>query len=146
MTLAIVLLLSAITFPHLVTFYSQSKNQSSLQNFITQLQNAHFLAVTQHVNIGITQQQDKLITFLDLNNDGSVTSAAQKISMISLQERDEIKWRTFPSYRNYILFTPSGADNGSFWYCTNGKPVWEVVMNNAGRLRVSKDYVLEKCE
>lgn len=55
--------------------------------------------------------------------------------------RGVIRWQSYPRYRDYILFMPTGflgSDNSTFWYCLpkNTLPVFAVHLSKSGRARV----------
>lgn len=56
----------------------------------------------------------------------------------------QLQWRSYPYYRDYLLFEPGGAMGsveGVFSYCRKGeeRAAWVIVFNRAGRTRVLSD-------
>ncbi len=52
-----------------------------------------------------------------------------------------LHWRSFPLNKQTLEFLATGfpnAENGTFWFCRKEteKPMWAVVLNQAGRLRI----------
>jgi type IV fimbrial biogenesis protein FimT len=84
--------------------------------------------------------KDGWIVFVDPNKEGVVKRKEQILAVMQSAARyGKLYWRSFPVYRDYLLFLPNWAfsDNGTFWYCHHSAlaPAWAIVMNQFGRAR-----------
>lgn len=62
----------------------------------------------------------------------------QVIRYLPFRQRNGVlHWRSYPHYREYLLFLPEGSlesDNGTFWYCNQHQttPAFAVTLNKSG--------------
>lgn len=120
-------MLCALTFPVL----GKRAQQEEAQQLKSQIENGidYALQTSRILNQSIGVSLGKELSIFTLNNN-------VKLLSISLHYHGKLHWRAFPNERDYLLFQASGsADNGSIWYC-NSAPVWVMVMNKQGRIRI----------
>lgn len=99
------------------------------------------------------------LVFLDIHENGNITSQSQILLHTDhILKYGFLRQRSFPSYRNYLLFTPpiwGHSDNASIWYCNKkDKSIrWIIRVNQLGQghleyrnklLKASQDETL-KC-
>ncbi len=86
--------------------------------------------------------KDSLMVFLNENEDGIVHAKENILAIMQTSsQRGSLNWRSFPGYRDYLIFSAieiTNTDNGTFWYChTSGLcPAWAITLNKTGRARV----------
>ncbi len=75
--------------------------------------------------------------------EGYIVIADQKVLFtFQMREKGELRWRSFPWYRNDLQFLPTGllnSENGTFWYCAskNKNPSWAIMISLTGRARLA---------
>lgn len=151
-TLSIMMILLAVSIPSIRFFVDRIHDDILLQQLFNTLQLAHqesrvrnsrmvLCKSNNHVSCSGQWIEGQLI-FEDENEDGIVHSKKQIVAVIqSITHQGVLYWRSFPYYRDQIVFLPSGltqSDNGAFWYChaMNQLPVWALMLNKSGKVRV----------
>lgn len=150
----IALLISAIlvtfSIPLSKHFLQHTHDDIMQRQLLRAIDLAKFESQSRHLPVSLCKTKNEmncggdwkngLLIFLDENADGIVREQTQIISVIQMMsQHGSLHWRSFPGYRNYILFLPTGwmrSDNGTFWHCHEKLPVWAIVMNKLGRTRV----------
>lgn len=83
-----------------------------------------------------------LLIFMDEKQGGVVQDQNAILSVIQYSSfKGFLYWRSYPIYRDYLLFLPSGflrCDNSTFWYCRNklATPAWAVTLSKTCKMRV----------
>lgn len=149
--LFIATILAAIALPALHHVSDRAQEQVALGQLIQAIESAKITAETRRVPVSLCMSQDQLtcaggwgnshVVFIDENAEGVLHDASQIISIVQTPlKQAKIYVRTFPVYRNNLLFLPSGflhEDNGTFWYCHDASPAWAVIINQSGRVRTA---------
>jgi len=149
-SLTIIAILAAISLPAARDFISHTQEELLQKQLIHVIQLAKHEAIAMHAPVGLCQsdnqstcsgswEQGQLI-FLDETADGIVHSRQQIISVMQMSvQHGRIKWRSFPRYRQYLLFSPMQwmeNENGTFWHCHADKSVWAMTVSKTGRTQI----------
>jgi Tfp pilus assembly protein FimT len=138
LTVSLISLLNITTIP---VYQKILPNEESLfyHRFISKLQVAHTLAITQNDYISFTQYQNNLIIFYDVEHKGEIKNENQIIDKSPLPTTGTLHSRIYPRDEKFLQFLPNGyaRGNGSFWYCKKDQKVvaWGYAINKAGRVR-----------
>jgi type IV fimbrial biogenesis protein FimT len=139
-TLSIITILAAITLPSMHDFISHTQEDILQQQLLHAIEISKHEAIARHAPIALNQSNKDLIIFLDEYEDGEVHDQQQILTTMQTHaHHGRIYWRSFPYYRNYLSFSPSGflhADNATFWHCHDAVPVWAMVLNKSGGTRI----------
>jgi len=152
--LAIIAIVLAMSLPALRHFFNRTDDDIVKLTLIEAIDLARQEAHARHVPVVLCKSNnqlscsgnwaDGLLIFMDVNGDGVVRDREQIIQVMQGKPRyGKIYWRSFPYYRDYLLFPPAGLmryDNATFWYChtDSASPVWAIVLSKTGKTRV--DY------
>jgi len=149
-SLTIIAILIAISLPTAHHFISQTRDDILQRQLLRAIAVAKQEASARHAFIALCKSKNQetcdgaweegQLVFLDETADGVIKNNEQIIAVIQTQSKHgSIKWRSFPAYRNYLSFSPTGlmkSDNGTFWHCHAETTVWAIIINKAGRTRV----------
>ncbi|OGT41992.1 MAG: hypothetical protein A3F42_04305 [Gammaproteobacteria bacterium RIFCSPHIGHO2_12_FULL_37_34] len=151
--LTIIAVFTTISLPLLKRVYDHANGKILQTQLLHSIQFAREEAQIRHMPVALCQSKNNLdcsgnwldgqLVFVDENKDGVVNSNEQILTTIQTRaNRGLLRWRSFPSKRDDLLFLPTGAmrsDNGTFWYCpnTSGLPTWAIVLSKTGRARVA---------
>lgn len=151
-TLSIMSILLLIAFPLSKIFFDHSREQVLQSQLLHAIQVARDEARVRGVAVVLCKSKDQRrcsgdwingqIVFMDKNQDGIVHDPSQILMVFQLGSQQGIlHWRSFPVFRDYLLFLPSGFprnDNGTFWYCPASAhlPAWAIVIAKSGRVRI----------
>lgn len=145
----IVSVIAVLSLPSYRYLLDVSQQQVAQAEILRMIQLAQKTALAKHLPVIICKSKD----YLHCNGswqDGEIvvvhTEAAdaaidpQQIIYSELP-RHILHWRSYPRYRNYIMFMPEGllaSDNASFWYCRDvqSAPAFAIVLSKSGRTRV----------
>ena len=124
--LAIIAILAAIGLPALRGYLQRTHDQLIQQQLVQVVRFAQQTADARGIALGVTRRADALLVFVDTNKDVIYRSHLNLYA-------GELFWRTYPFYRNYLVFNPrpsSVIDNGVLWYCRakQHQPVWAVMV------------------
>lgn len=92
----------------------------------------------------VSEWMGYVMIFADTQKNGDVVFQDQKIEFIDFSSfKGELKWRAYPRYRHYILFSDDTMlenDNGTFWFCAKGTrdPLFAFVLNKSAQSTVIK--------
>ncbi len=138
--LSIIGILFAISLPMVQPFLARAQDDILQKQILSAITFAQHEARARHAAIVLRYSANNQIIFLNANEDGVLTDESQIISQRQTSTKHgEINWRSFPHYRQYLLFSPTGmlqADNGTFWHCHAGLPSWAIMISKTGRTRV----------
>jgi type IV fimbrial biogenesis protein FimT len=147
-TIALILILSAIAMPAWRQFSLASQEELLRQHIIRALQFAQQQARVLHTEMVMCPTANQVtctenwlagqLIFTDTYADHALHTKDQ-IQMIwqSPIKQGELFWRGFPGHTHYLHFLPSGlttSANGIFWYCRPAlpQPLWAIVISKAG--------------
>lgn len=151
--IAIVAIFATISLPFLKKIYDYSNEKILQTQLLHIIQFARQEAQTRGMPVTLCQSSDKTacsgnwldgqLIFVDENKDGVVNTNDQVLSAIQTNSiHGLLRWRSFPSNRNDLLFLPDGEmrnNNGTFWYCPDagGLPTWAIMLSKTGRARIT---------
>ncbi len=145
--ICIISIVGLLAMPMLHHYFGDAAELVLQKQIISALEFTQQTARTTHKNIAICLSQDlnecstaqtvNLISFVDQYNDGKLHQSQQLLMMQQNKAGGNLHWRAFPQTRNYLRFTKSGADNGTFWYCAEQAKTasWAIAINKLGRVR-----------
>lgn len=145
-------ILAVLTLPPLQYFYLTTESTLLQSQLLQEINYAREAAHARKLPIGVSHSNNQpTLIFIDEYKNGLIQNKKQIIQVVShINYQGELHFRSYPSYRHYLLFLPAGfsGENGTFWYCQheNAKPSWAMILNQAGRVRVqypSKDGVIK---
>lgn len=147
--LTIISIISMITLPNLQEYFFTTQDEIFHSRLLHTLQFAQQEAEIQHMPIALCKSKtyqlcdgewlDGQLVFKNENQDGLVKDKNNIISVRqNSQTKGQIHWRSFPFYRDYLLFFPVNwhkENNGTFWYCHSHvtKPVWAIKIGRSGQ-------------
>jgi type IV fimbrial biogenesis protein FimT len=151
-TLSIIAMMAFISLPSLRHFFIHIQDKNLQLQLLRTMQLAHqesrargvpvvLCGSTDHVNC-VSDWTDGQIVFVSEDENGVVQDKEQLLAVIqSHSQQGTLFFRSYPYYRNYLLFLPSGLvrnDNGTFWYChgTDISPAWAMMLSKSGRTHV----------
>lgn len=143
-------ILVAISIPTVKHFLQQAQDDMLQRQLVRAIDLARLEAQVRHLPVSLCRTKDTMncggdwqegqLIFIDENADGIVRNQEKIISVMqSVSRHGSLHWRSFPAYRNYILFLATGwmrNDNGTFWHCHHQLAVWAIVLNKRGKTRV----------
>lgn len=150
--LAIVSMIATFSLPGLTEYYTESSAHVIETQIVQLLHRAIKESQTRHLSMGICMGDEKgqclsaqtnhLILFIDSDLDGQIHDPQQLIQVLDLSESiGKLNWRSYPHYRNYLLFTSGNDedDNATFWFCQKGQsmPTFVIKLNKVGMISVS---------
>lgn len=149
--LFILAILMAASFPVLHIFTNHVHDQLLQGELLQSIELAKFESITRNLPIAVCKSKNQTacggdgadgeIVFIDKNADGVVHNSESILAVIKTKSHHgNLYWRAFPSYRQYLLFSPTGllhSDNGTFWHCHAHSAVWAVIINKLGRTRLA---------
>jgi len=149
-TLSIITILIVISLPMLQDFLHHTNDEILQEQLLRAIDLAKFEAHARGIPLVFCASKDNKtcgddwaddqIVFMNENEDGIVKNREQILAVIQAQPlHGSVHWRSFPRYRHYVLFSPTGltySDNGTFWHCHAQSPMWAIVINKSGRTRV----------
>lgn len=131
MVLVIVMILACCALPDLHRWFSRANDEvltTQLEQAIAFAQaesGARYSAVGLRLDnikglIVFLKESDQAIRYLPFHQQGGV-----------------LHWRSYPYYRDYVLFVPEGtleSDNATFWYCYQRQtaPAFAVTLSKSG--------------
>ncbi len=148
--LVLIVLVSLISYSYLHKLLQRTKANPVLIELSQAINFARTQARIRHIPIAVCQSDDShhcsnkngnyLLVFFNENENGVINNDEELLAKFKF-EQGILYSRLFPFYRHFLLFLPSGvmqSDNASFWYCFSHteKPVWALILNQAGRLRM----------
>jgi len=138
----LIAVLAALCSPFLLTMIHNEKSRALKIQLKQAIIFAKQLAITSHDTLAFCVGHDHHcfakpttngLIYVDSFQDGVLHHPAQLKQIIPLPKASgELMLRTFPRYRNAILFHADDrllSDNGTFWFCANNKPVWAITIN-----------------
>lgn len=151
--LSIIGILMAIALPSLRNYIDRTHDQILQSQLLRTIQLARNEASAHHMPVSLCKSKDHLIcggewadgqlVFIDENEDGMVRDKEQILAVTQADsQRGILHWRSYPYYRDYLQFLPSGlmpSDNGTFWYChaSSELPVWAIMLSKTGKTRTA---------
>ena len=149
--LAIVALMSAIGVPYLRLLSERQEAQNlqsqviaairTAQQYARALRKPVVLCATQDFKTCTTEPVLDLMSFVDDYGDGQMHESSQILHVQQNGKHGQLHWRTFPRYRDYLLFNANGflhSDNGTIWYTRTAAetdPIWKIILSKSGRIR-----------
>lgn len=122
-----------------------SAKDSLMRNQLLNLiSSAKLQAYSQHTPIVICKTRDHLgcngnwedglLLFQNKEKDGIVHDKNEIIRVLESFNHGHLYFRSFPYYRNYLLFLSDGysSDNGTFWHCHQTKVQWAISVSKTG--------------
>jgi len=150
--LAMSAILLGLTVPHLRSYFVRTQDDLLQAQLLRTIQFAQVEARARRVPVAICKTKnnntcsghwnDGQLVFVNENEDGIVHDKKQILAVMQpLASQGMLHLRSFPIYRDYLLFLPTGfmhSDNGTFWYCHTADklPVWAILLGQSGRTRV----------
>lgn len=143
--LCIVGVIFAISFPTIANILEASQCLLLKSQLIRAIHFAQQEAQVRGLPIALTRKSNEwkegVMIFINEKEDGRREDQRQSVTEMSFTTiQGHLKWRAFPKYRDYLLFSSSelaNSDNGTFWYCnTSNTPIWAVMISKSGRVRV----------
>jgi type IV fimbrial biogenesis protein FimT len=148
---SILAILLAITLPLTQNFILHTQDEILQGQLIQAVKQAKSEAQARHALVGLCKSANQTscsgewnqgqLIFLDENADGDVHNSEQILAVLqTASQHGKIYWRSFPGYRDYLSFLPTGlmsSDNGTFWHCHETSPIWAIIINKAGRIRIA---------
>jgi len=134
--------LSVIAFPRANHFFYRAKAKEvqsrvfeAIEVAQTEVRFSHQPVILCRTNDLHTCVKDGISGFLVVRQ--GVMNIVRAVLPINLSGAT-LFWRSFPYYREDLLFSLEGNDNGTFWYCVPGEklPVWVIAINKLGRAHV----------
>ncbi len=149
--LIVLCLITIITSLSVVSFIqcrSQNACRLSHMQLMQTLTFAMQAAIFKREDIGICYLNDinqcsadvssRLLIFIDRQHLGRVEFPEQRLRQWQIPEGTRLLFRSYPSYRHYLLFTSSlmqRNDNATLWYCDRQQhAVWAVILSQSGRM------------
>jgi type IV fimbrial biogenesis protein FimT len=147
-TLSISVILMTLSFPSLKQIYEKSQDDQFLTQLLQTIELAKFEAQTKHIPVSLCKSKNQqscndgdwkegYLIFFDEQEDGIVRDERQIITVRhALSPHGELRWRSYPFYRHYLHFSPTGltrSDNGTFWHCHGQSVRWAVILNKQAR-------------
>jgi type IV fimbrial biogenesis protein FimT len=160
-SLSIMGILFAIALPGAQHFIQQTQDEILQQKIINAIELAKNESQIRRLPTGLCKSKNQTscedggewgegqLIFMDENKDGVISNPEQIISVIrskSISAHGKLYWRSFPNYRNYLSFSPTGlmkSDNGIFWHChsvslsSSSLPAWAIILNKMARIRIA---------
>lgn len=150
LSVSIIAIFSSIAIPSMQTFLDRFSDGMLQSKLLHGIQLAHHEAVAKGVPIVMCKSKNQrhcakngnsFLIFIDENNDGIIHRKENLLAFMSITSSGQMCWRSFPFYREYLLFFPNKIitnDNGTFWYCRNKKllPAWAINLSRTGQTRV----------
>lgn len=150
-SMTILAILIAISLPTAHQFLSRTQDDILQRQLLRAIAIAKQEASARHAYIALCKSNNQetcdgaweegQLVFLDETGDGVINNSEQILAVIQTQSKHgSIKWRSFPAYRNYLLFLPTGlmkSDNGTFWHCHANTTAWAIIINKSGRTRIA---------
>lgn len=149
-TLSLLAIAASLVVPGLTSFTHHTMDEWLQAQLLHTIEFAHTEAFLRHVPIGVCGQEGKgcgenwaqgQLVFTDENEDGKILTQDQILLVMQTHvPTGAIYWRSFPVYRHYLQFSPSGdllSDNGTFWFCADKAklPTWAIMLSKSGRAR-----------
>jgi len=145
----IIAILTAMALPALKNILYQARDEIWRKELLDAVNLARFESRLRKLPVALCASSDAkscsgtwtdgLLVFIDSNQDGVVHDEEQILRFSVSPSHGSLFWRSFPSYRRYLLFLPAdtaNSDNGTFWHCHNESAVWAIVLNKTGRTRL----------
>ncbi|MBA3660864.1 MAG: prepilin-type N-terminal cleavage/methylation domain-containing protein [Gammaproteobacteria bacterium] len=168
MALVIVSVMSLMIWPPMLSFLTRLDDETLPTQLIHVIESAKRQAYLHHRPVALCRTADgeycidapsrHLLLFVNDKNTVGKPHRESKIATIDFAASGYLQWRSFPKYRQHLLFFPQAhvqTDNATLWYClhANQSPRWAVVLNQdarpriiypdrAGALRDSKGHLL----
>lgn len=150
MSLTIIAILTAISLPAARNFYLHTQDETLQKQLLHAIEISKQEAIAHHARVALCQSNNQMtctgsweqgqLVFLDEYMNGMVLNHEQIISVIQTgSQHGRIFWRSFPRYRNYLVFLATGlmkSDNGTFWHCHADLPMWALLISKSGRVRI----------
>ena len=140
-TLSIIIILLAISFPTLQIFLTQTEDSILCSQLTRAIQLARNEANTRNEKVMLCKSSDLKTCGGDWLNGYIILSQDKLIySFKNITKKGVLHWRA-RAHRDYLEFSPEGYTNninGSFWYCANdtSNPVWAITVSKTGLSRV----------
>ncbi|MEO8400401.1 MAG: GspH/FimT family pseudopilin [Gammaproteobacteria bacterium] len=141
-TLSLIAIISLITIPSLKTFTQKSKQQILLSNLLHAISLTRSEAIANHERAMLCHSSDQQTCGGEWQDGFLITTTERVLHSFQVISADgSLHWRAFPLSREWLEFLPSGltnAEHGTYWFCQNtvSYPVWAIVINRVGRVRV----------
>ncbi len=151
LTLFIIGILITLSLPMLKSFIERTDDELMQSQLLRAIALARLETGIRHMPVTLCKSKDRKhctgdwkdgwIVFVDPNEEGVVYRTDQILTVMQTTARyGKLYWRSFPVYRDYLLFLPNrvmSSNNGTFWYCRYSTlaPAWAIVMNKFGRVR-----------
>ncbi|MBX3709050.1 MAG: GspH/FimT family pseudopilin [Gammaproteobacteria bacterium] len=159
-TLFVIAILAATAFPALQLFWDRTQDQILQSELLHAIKLAKFEAFARRMPVAICQSKnqqtcigdwsDGQIVFVNESADGVVNHKESILAVVkATSHHGQLYWRSFPNYRQYVLFLPTGSmrsDNGTFWHCHGELVRWAMMLSKSGRIRLvypDKDGVIK---
>jgi len=152
LVLIIIGIVASMSLSWLNTFYLRNQNDLRKSQLLTTLQFARLQSRAKHLPVALCKSKnhrtcggdwsDGQLIFLDTKRDGIVHTKEQILAVMQTKfQPGTLHWRSYPHYRDYLLFMPMGLasnDNATFWYChkQNETPAWAIILSRSGVTRV----------
>lgn len=143
-SLSIIAILMAISFPALRNFSSRTQDEILQQQLLQSIEFAKREAIARHASVALCQTNNQQ-TCSGNFADGQMIYIEDEKQILSIRQSSSkhgvIHFRSYPDYRQYLLFLSTGwvTDNASFWHCHKKKPIWAIAISKTGRVRVIDD-------
>lgn len=128
-SLTIITIIAAFTFPSMQQFLHRNENKLLQQTIIQLIQFSQDQAIAHSQSIDLKLTNKNEIRIVNKNNEKLI------VRQLNLSS-GELQIRSFPYYRDYLRFTQNGNDNGTIAYLKNDKQIWGIVLSPTGRVRV----------
>jgi type IV fimbrial biogenesis protein FimT len=149
--------LISIAIPSLSSIIQSSRQTTQTNQLIGALNYARSAAIANREMVSLcagntncshsTRWREKILIFRDLNRDGQLNQGDTLLVVASLAENYSWNWSNFRN-QNHMSYKPDGTThslNGTFTLCLQDHPTRAVVINAAGRARLSSPKKASTC-